>query len=161
VIDQILQYITIRDELPDATVRGQFSCPAHDDRHPSAYLYPNQKWWCFVCNKGGNVIDYVSFRDGISNRDAIHYLTDKYSLRGAIAPEALERRHKAAQQREEVERRQTARLKTLEVIDAAIRWRRHASWSVEIGSEAWHQHEDWLANLEHEALRFEDLLRDD
>lgn len=40
-------------------------CPVHDDRHPSLTIYPaTRSWYCFVCQKGGDVIDYERFRGG-------------------------------------------------------------------------------------------------
>lgn len=34
-------------------------CPFHDDRDPSLVVYPDQRWHCFGCGKGGDVVDLV------------------------------------------------------------------------------------------------------
>lgn len=31
--------------------------PDHDDQEPSFYIYPPGRWWCYGCNRGGDVID--------------------------------------------------------------------------------------------------------
>ena len=43
------------------------SCPFHgDDRNPSMKLYPGDKgYYCFTCNKGGDVIDFVRQYEGL------------------------------------------------------------------------------------------------
>jgi len=35
-------------------------CPFHNDRRPSFTVYPKeQKWWCYGCSRGGDVISFV------------------------------------------------------------------------------------------------------
>ena len=36
---------------------GKCPLPDHDDRAPSFYVYPNGRFWCFGCSRGGDVID--------------------------------------------------------------------------------------------------------
>jgi len=35
-------------------------CPFHDDINPSMAVYPQKnRWWCFVCQEGGDSIDFI------------------------------------------------------------------------------------------------------
>ena len=35
--------------------------PDHDDHEPSFYVYPPGRWWCYGCNRGGDVVDLEFF----------------------------------------------------------------------------------------------------
>ncbi|HVX32806.1 MAG TPA: DNA-primase RepB domain-containing protein [Solirubrobacterales bacterium] len=52
--------LTGREPARDGTVR----CPSslHEDRHPSAHLYPGagRGWFCFACGAGGGAVDMVA-----------------------------------------------------------------------------------------------------
>lgn len=51
------------------------NCPFHDDSTPSFYYYPQTKsFYCFGCKKSGKVLQYLSYRDGVS----IEVLKEKY-----------------------------------------------------------------------------------
>jgi len=62
----LLDYIMRWDEVKQTgrTFRGH--CPIHADKTPSMVIYPDDgiggKWWCYVCNEGGDVIDYERAR---------------------------------------------------------------------------------------------------
>jgi hypothetical protein len=50
-------------------------CPFHPERHPSFYIYPEtNSCWCYGCNQGGNVINFVRLLYGYSFKDAVKYL---------------------------------------------------------------------------------------
>lgn len=50
-------------------------CPFHNERHPSFHIYPhNNSFYCYGCNKGGNVINFVRELQGLSFREAVEYL---------------------------------------------------------------------------------------
>jgi DNA primase len=36
---------------------GRCPLPDHDDHNPSFYIYPPGRWWCYGCDRGGDVID--------------------------------------------------------------------------------------------------------
>ena len=57
---------------------GLACCPFHDDRHPSMKIDKN--YHCFACGVGGDVIDYVSRRYGLSQYDAALKLIEDFSL---------------------------------------------------------------------------------
>jgi DNA primase len=47
-------------------------CPFHEDEHPSFAVYPETRsFYCFGCNAGGDVIDFVRRADNLSFRDAV------------------------------------------------------------------------------------------
>ena len=49
-------------------------CPIHNDKTPSFHIYPDNSWYCFGCNRGGDVIDFVRVLENIDFRKAIQYL---------------------------------------------------------------------------------------
>jgi len=50
-------------------------CPLHKENNPSFYIYPEtNSFWCFGCNQGGNVINFVRLLYGYSFKEAINYL---------------------------------------------------------------------------------------
>ena len=61
----------IRDRLPLERVIGQVlilkrsgnrlqgHCPFHEDWNPSLFVYPDNHWWCFQCETGGDVFDWL------------------------------------------------------------------------------------------------------
>lgn len=53
---------------------NKFLCPFHEDTNPSANIYEKdgtQYWKCFVCDIGGDVIEFVSKIQNCSKSDAI------------------------------------------------------------------------------------------
>ena len=52
-------------------------CPFHQDEHPSLVVYPEtSSFFCFGCQIGGDVIDFVRRADGLSFREALERLSD-------------------------------------------------------------------------------------
>jgi len=50
-------------------------CPLHQEKHPSFYLYPEtNSFYCFGCNKGGDVIKLVELLYNLPFREAVKYL---------------------------------------------------------------------------------------
>jgi hypothetical protein len=50
-------------------------CPFHSERHPSFYIYPaTNSCWCYGCNQGGDVINFVRLLYGYSFVEAVKYL---------------------------------------------------------------------------------------
>ena len=60
------------------SARGlQVRCPHldHEDQVASARLYPkDRKWWCFGCNRGGDIADAVAAREGTDVSGALRSL---------------------------------------------------------------------------------------
>jgi DNA primase len=52
-------------------------CPFHTDGgRPNLYVYPeSQRWWCYRCGVGGDVIDYMRRRENLTFADACQRLS--------------------------------------------------------------------------------------
>ncbi len=55
-------------------------CPFHDDHHPSL-SFKGQRFKCFACGKGGDVIDLVGHLANLLPMEAVRELNDAYRLR--------------------------------------------------------------------------------
>lgn len=67
--------------------QGRIHCPFHDDQTPSLRIYPGARgWWCFVCNEGGSVIDFVAKLYGLPPLEAAKKLDADFHLGLADAP---------------------------------------------------------------------------
>lgn len=62
--------------------RGGFiSCPLHAEKTPSLKLYKGDRgYYCFGCNKGGDVIAFVMSAFGISYQSAIIKINEDFML---------------------------------------------------------------------------------
>jgi len=61
-----------------AMIRCQL--PGHSDKHPSFAIYrKTNSFYCFGCQRGGNVINFVKEFLKLDFRDAINYLYRKYA----------------------------------------------------------------------------------
>jgi len=50
-------------------------CPFHSEKHPSFYIYPEtNSCWCYGCNQGGDVINFVKLLHGYSFKETVQYL---------------------------------------------------------------------------------------
>jgi hypothetical protein len=57
--------------------RAGFRCTNHGDgvdAHPSLVAYDDGHWRCYVCNSGGDVIDWLIARRGLGFRQAVEEL---------------------------------------------------------------------------------------
>jgi len=86
-VQSVLDQIPIEDEIgKDVKFRRTSKkfvglCPFHNDTHPSFEVYPHtQSWFCYGCQKGGSLIDYVMYRDGLKPSEAIHHLCETYNI---------------------------------------------------------------------------------
>lgn len=55
----------------------QFKCCFHEDRHPSgsvSFHKGKQRWHCFSCNVGGDVVDFIRKRHDLDFKAACQYL---------------------------------------------------------------------------------------
>jgi hypothetical protein len=62
-------------------------CPFHNDKVPS--LEVSQKdgiwlWFCFACQTGGTIIDFIIKRDGVNEKEAIKKLVQHFGLDNEI-----------------------------------------------------------------------------
>ncbi|MCS7201143.1 MAG: CHC2 zinc finger domain-containing protein, partial [Patescibacteria group bacterium] len=53
--------------------------PFHADKNPSFVIYPTtNSFYCFGCQRGGNVVNFIKEYHGLSFYEALKYLKDKY-----------------------------------------------------------------------------------
>ena len=108
--EYIKQQVTMRDVAERygfavSTRTRKILCPFHNDSKPSMQIYPGNKgYFCFVCNEGGSVIDFVMKYFGLSYVDAIKKLNDDFHLGLDIGKPLDELERKKA--REEYRKRQ-------------------------------------------------------
>jgi len=59
-IADVLEWYT--DVFYASRDQGKFRCTLHgEDKNPSGVIYRTEaRWWCFGCNKGGDVFDALS-----------------------------------------------------------------------------------------------------
>lgn len=89
--DELKQRIKDANEITD--VIGQFVslhkrginyigiCPFHPDRHPSMTVSPSrQTYKCFVCGKGGDVIQFVQDHENMSFNEAVTWLANRAGI---------------------------------------------------------------------------------
>jgi DNA primase len=63
----------------DGTYRSV--CAIHGGTNDSSFaVFPDNSWYCFSCNKGGNIIDYLMEREGLTYSAAVHELCQEYSI---------------------------------------------------------------------------------
>lgn len=57
------------------------TCPFHKDKHPSMRIYPDNKgFYCFSCQKGGDVVTFVAALYSTDNEHACRKLIEDFSL---------------------------------------------------------------------------------
>lgn len=89
--DELKQRIKDANEITD--VIGQFVslhkrginyigiCPFHPDRHPSMTVSPSrQTYKCFVCGKGGDVIQFVQDHENMSFNESVTWLAGRAGI---------------------------------------------------------------------------------
>jgi DNA primase len=79
------------------------SCPFHNERTPSFYVFAEtQTWRCFGCNEGGDIFTFVQKQQGLEFHEALLYLAEKAGVaveaQGSHNPEE-EREASAAKER--------------------------------------------------------------
>ena len=57
-------------------LKGEFGlCPFHSEKSPSFKIYRSQNtWWCFSCNTGGSVVDYLMKLNNVDFLTAVRQL---------------------------------------------------------------------------------------
>ena len=67
IVVVIEQYTRLRKAGKNFTGR----CPIHGEKHPSLTVYPDQQsWYCYGCNRGGDVIAFVQAVENTDFRGA-------------------------------------------------------------------------------------------
>lgn len=67
--------------------RGRIICPFHNDTKPSCVVYPGDKgFYCYACNTGGSVLDFVGKLLGLNYFEAAARLDADFGLGIDSAP---------------------------------------------------------------------------
>ncbi len=68
---------------PQRSPQGyKIRCPFHHDDQPSLHVYPQtDSWWCYGCNRGGDVFDWIQLRDVVGFSEALSTLADRAGRR--------------------------------------------------------------------------------
>lgn len=84
IFSQIKASLTMSDVVEHygfEVSRGVMLCPFHDDRKPSLKVYPGSRgWYCWVCDEGGTVIDFVAKLFHLNARQAAIRLDNDFRL---------------------------------------------------------------------------------
>lgn len=84
IIDQLceLSCETVAEKLGIVVNRHKAICFMHDDHHPSLYFSGRnrERWWCFVCNKGGSAINLVMEYSDLDFIDACQWLGQEFAI---------------------------------------------------------------------------------
>lgn len=68
-------------ELKRAGVNYKGRCPLHNEKTPSFVVSPAKNIFkCFGCGKGGNIIDFIIEKEGLSFIDAVKKLAQDYHI---------------------------------------------------------------------------------
>src|SRR5438876_7527803 len=56
-------------------------CPFHEERTPSFSVDPaNNLYYCFGCQAGGDVFNFLEEKEGLDFRQAVEQLADRYGV---------------------------------------------------------------------------------
>jgi DNA primase len=69
--------------VPTGVGRAKGICPLpdHQEKTPSFVVYPDGRWWCFGCDRGGDVVDlYVAIGGFSILREALGYMGLEYEV---------------------------------------------------------------------------------
>ncbi len=107
VIDAIKAKVDIADEISlvvslqraGKSLKG--TCPFHNERTPSFYVFrETQTWHCFGCNEGGDIFSFVQKQQGLDFREALLYLAEKVGVPVEEYGERTEEDHEISVARE-------------------------------------------------------------
>ncbi|HYY76046.1 MAG TPA: DNA primase [Gaiellaceae bacterium] len=77
----MVELVSARTQLRRVGSRWQGRCPFHEERTPSFSVNPADKlFYCFGCQKGGDLITFVRETEGLDFADAVEWLADRYRI---------------------------------------------------------------------------------
>ena len=85
-IVQILEHYGLTSKLKQTGDKFSGPCPIHNGDNPTQFRVSISKncWNCFgKCKRGGNIIDFVSLKEGISFRQAALRVQEWFGLSAA------------------------------------------------------------------------------
>lgn len=101
----IVELISAHTDLRRQGERFTGLCPFHEERTPSFSVNPTEKlYYCFGCEAGGDVFNFLAEKEGLDFPDAVEALADRFGVE-------IEREHEDPEAEKERQRR--ARLGSL------------------------------------------------
>ena len=77
----MIEVVSARTQLRRVGARWQGRCPFHEERTPSFSVNPTDKlFYCFGCQKGGDLITFVRETEGLDFAGAVEWLADRYRI---------------------------------------------------------------------------------
>ncbi len=83
---------------------GLCPLPDHDEKTPSFTVYPDDHWWCFGCDRGGDVLDLHQLAHGVGPHEKWEALVSLASARNVKLPGRTERWHEGNARKAEYRR---------------------------------------------------------
>jgi len=63
-------------------------CPFHKEKTPSFHIFSDtQSFYCFGCHKSGNILTYVTEKNGLDFKSAVSLLAEQYNISLELSPE--------------------------------------------------------------------------
>ena len=131
-VQNIRSSVTMRDLATmygyEVNRSGFIRCPFHgEDKHPSLKVYDGDRgWWCFVCNEGGDIFDFVMKHDGLEFPKAVERIAEMAGIpisngRSGLSDEDRARIRQRKAEREEKARAKEERQQRLNILSDRIR----------------------------------------
>lgn len=83
MLQQVKERVSVLEllEVLGVRVKGKTACcPLHPDKTPSFSFNRKGQWYCFVCGVGGDICTLVMKSQGLSFKDSLTWLNDRFSL---------------------------------------------------------------------------------
>src|SRR6478735_2501660 len=122
----MVDLVQAKTELRRAGGQFQGLCPFHDERTPSFSVNAADKvFHCFGCGEGGDLFKFVQLTEGVSFREALELLADRYG----VQLELTEEDPRAAEKRKERDR-------LLELLERTAAWYARQLWESDEAKDA-------------------------
>lgn len=140
--DAIKSSVTMRDVAIRYGIavnrQNKAICPFHNDSKPSMHIYDGKRgYYCFVCNQGGDVIDFVQRFFNLSFREAQKKLNEDFGLNLPIESELTEANRAEA---ERIVRQRRSEQKQREMLRQRLETAYYAAF------DHWKVLDDWKRN---------------
>lgn len=135
---------------------GMMRCPFHGDTHPSMKIYDGSRgFYCFVCNAGGDIYDFVMRHDGLEFPKAVERVAEMFSIplsdgKSSLSDEEWKRILQRKAEMEAKEQAKEARSQRLAEISDKIRILKSIKDRCEPLSHVWCGAEDNIVKLSYE-----------
>ncbi len=122
----MVDLVQAKTELRRAGGQFQGLCPFHDERTPSFSVNAADKvFHCFGCGEGGDLFKFVQLTEGVTFREAMELLGDRYGVKLELAEEDP----RAAEKRKDRER-------LLELLERTAAWYARQLWESEEAADS-------------------------